>query len=286
LANGLFLQQGFAVEPAFLSGLQQHFGAAPETLDFLGNPAGARDAINEWASDRTRGIIPRLLGEVSPETRLALANAVYLDADWRHPFEKSDTFHGPFHTNRARTSVEFMHETEALRYGAGRGYRAVDLPYRASTLSLLVVLPRGKSIGALQRQLGAQGLTRVARHLSPRPVILSLPRFHLNTQTSLNSALESLGMTAAFSDAADFSRVTTSTPLKIGFVQHAADFTVDEEGTVAAAATVVGIELSSGLARPLNAVTFNANRPFLFFLRDRRTGAVLFAGRLTNPNPS
>jgi serpin B len=99
----------------------------------------------------------------------------------------------------------------------------------------------------------------------------------------MNKPLESLGLTTAFTEAADFSRMTTAAPLKIGFVQHAADFTVDEEGTTAAAATVVGMVALSGEAMPRDAVIFNADRPFLFFLRDTKTGAVLFAGRLTTP---
>ncbi len=145
------------------------------------------------------------------------------------------------------------------------------------------MLPTAKSIGVLQRHLGASGLARLVDSLSPRQVRLSLPRFHLNTQTELNDTLEKLGMTAAFSDSADFSRITAAERLKIGLVEHAADFRVDEAGTVAAAATVVGVVPKSAAVKPRNVVAFNANHPFLFFLRGDRTGAVLFAGRLTNP---
>ena len=282
LANGLFLQQGFPIEPAFLSGLQQHFGAAPQAVDFSGDPSGALKAINEWVSAHTSGIIPQLLESLPEATRLTLADAVYLKASWLHPFESGATFRAPFHSHAGSTPVEFMHETERLRYGSGRGYAAVEMPYRASTLSLLVVLPVGKDVTAFQRKLGARGLERIVHGLSPRLVRLSLPRFHLATQVMLNTTLEALGMTAAFSESADFSRITTAESLKIGLVGHAADFKVDEAGTVAAAATVVGIEGASGVASPHQPVMFNANRPFLFFLRDDRTGAVLFAGRLSN----
>jgi serine protease inhibitor len=283
IANGLFLQQGLPFKPAFLSGAQQRFGAAPETVDFTGDPQGSLDAINAWVSERTKGLIPQILDSLPEEMALALANAVYLDADWRHPFKKSKTRPGVFHRAAGKATVDFMHQTESLLYGAGPGYRAVALPYRSSTLSLLVVLPAGQRLGSLQNRLDGRGLARIARGLSPRPVILSLPRFHLNTDAELTGALQKLGMSTAFSDAANFSRITTAVPLKIAFVKHAADFTVDEAGTVAAAATVVGVVPVSAPARPLNAVRFNANRPFLFFLRDDRTGTVLFAGRLTNP---
>ncbi len=283
ITNGLFLQQGFAVEPTFASGLQQHFGATPETVDFFGNPSGSLATVNGWVSDHTNGLIPQLFGSLPRDTQLVLANALYLKASWLHPFEPSATWSAPFHAPTERTHVQFMHETERLRYGSGRGYKAVDLPYRASTLSLMVVLPVGGSVGSLQRRLRVRGVAQMARRLSPRDVELSLPRFHLNTMASLNSALQALGMTAAFGGGAEFPGISTAEALKIDLVEHAADFTVDEDGTVAAAATGIVESFVSAPFHLVPPIRFNANRPFLFFLRDDRTGAVLFAGRLTEP---
>jgi serpin B len=283
IANGLFLQQGLLFAPAFLSGAQQRFGAAPETVDFSANPTGALEAINGWVSERTKGLIPRILDSLPEGMALALANAVYLDADWQHPFKKGKTRPGVFHRTAGEVTVDFMHQTESLRYGAGPGYKAVALPYRSSTLSLLVMLPVRQELGALQHHLDGRSLARIARDLAQTPVDLSLPRFHLNTDTELTGALKKLGMPTPFSESANFSRITTAADLKIAFVKHAADFTVDEAGTVAAAATVVGVTVKSAPRPPRDAIAFNANRPFLFFLRDDRTGAVLFAGRLIDP---
>ncbi len=282
IANGLFLQQGLPFAPAFLSGALQRFGAAPETVDFAGDPTGALDTINGWVSERTRGLIPRILDSLPEDMALALANAVYLDTDWEHPFKESETRPGVFHKATGKVTVDFMHQSESLRYGAGPGYRAVSLPYRSSTLSLLVVLPMRQRLGVLLHRLDGRGLARIARGLSVTPVILSLPRFHLNTDVELTGTLKKLGMPTAFGEAADFSRISTTVPLKIAFVKHAADIEVDEKGTIAAAATVVGTTLKSARP-PRNPVTFNANRPFLFFLRDDQSGTVLFAGRLTDP---
>jgi serpin B len=280
MANGLFLQQGFPLRPEFLGGLQRNFGATPEAVDFQGDPTGSTAAINSWVSDRTKGVIPKLFESLSASTRLVLANAIYLKAKWRHGFGPAMTAHGPFYGSAGKASVEFMNQIEQLRYSAGRGYKAVELPYRASTLSMLVVLPVGEKVGALQRRLSAEGLAPVVQGLSQETVDLRLPRFHLNTRTSLKDTLESLGMTAAFTDLADFSRMTALVGLKIDAVEHVADLAVDEEGTIAAAATGVSVALAGA---PGTDVTFNANRPFLFFVRDSSTGAVLFAGRLTNP---
>lgn len=285
IANGLFLQQGLPFRLAFLAGVQQRFGATPETVDFRGNPTGALEAINGWVSERTKGLIPKILDDLPDDMALALANAVYLDADWEHPFKKSATKPGVFHVATGNATADFMHQTETLRYGSGPGYKAVALPYRSSTLSLLVVLPVRQRLGSLQHRLTGRGLARLARHLSPKPVILSLPRFHLHTDVELTDTLKALGMPTPFSEAANFSRITTAVPLKIAFVSHAADFTVDEAGTVAAAATVVGVTVKSARPRPRDPAVFNANRPFLFFLRDDRTGATLFAGRLVEPTP-
>ena len=285
IANGLFLQQGLPVEPGFLSGLGQHFGAVPEIVDFEHEPTSALETINRWVSDHTYGLIPRILDTLPPGMALALANAVYLKASWLYPFEKQETSRGRFHASGGRITAQFMHQAESLRYGSGQGYRAVELPYRSSTLSLLVVLPVGRRLGSLQHRLGGRGLVRITRGLSRRPVNLSLPRFHLNTEAELKGALIELGMPTAFSESANFSRITRAVGLKIAFVKHAADLTVDEKGTEAAAATVVGVTVKSRRRPPPDAVTFNANRPFLFFLRDTRTGTVLFAGRLAKPTP-
>ena len=281
LANGLFVQRGDVLKPAFLAGLQQHFAAAPQTVDF--QAPSAIEAINAWVSARTQGIIPRILAELPRQTRLALANAIYLKAAWRYPFKPQATASAPFHGERTSASIAFMHETDALPYAHGRGYEAVDMPYRSSTLSLLVMLPLKQSLAALERALTPGRLAAIVGGLSARPVLLSLPRLHLVTHTLLNGTLKALGMTAAFSDGADFSAITGAERLKIGLVEHAADFKVDEAGTVAAAATVVTIEPTVARAPAARPVAFDADHPFLFFLRDDRTGAMLFAGRLVDP---
>jgi serpin B len=283
IANGLFVQSGLALIPEFVGGLQAGFGAAPESVDFAGDSPAAVAAINSWTSAHTNGIIPELFSELSSETRLVLANAVYLKAKWRHEFEKADTYPAPFHRTGGDVTTEFMHQENRFSYGAGPGYKAVDLPYRASKLSMLVVLPTGGGVRALEGRLRKSGLDPMVRKLSLASVKLTLPRFHLDTEASLNGALEALGMKLPFSEAADFSGITAAEPLKIGVVQHIADIRVDEEGTEAAAATGVTLEPESLEVPREPPVTFKADHPFLFFVRDDKTGAVLFAGRLTNP---
>lgn len=280
-ANGLFVQSGFPLNPGFVGGLTENFGATPESLDFERDELGAVAAINSWTSANTNGVIPELLSKIPSATRLVLANAVYLKAKWRHEFEASKTAPAPFHRSTGNVSAEFMHQEHRFLYGAGPGYQAVDLPYRASDLSMLVVLPTAPGVGKLESLLGQTGLPPIVDGLAPTTVRLSLPRFHLKAKIDLNRALEALGMTLPFHDA-DFSGITSAAELKIGEVRHIADIDVDEEGTAAAAVTAIRF-VGKSLKRPVESVVFNADHPFLFFVRDDKTGAILFAGRLTNP---
>ncbi len=281
LADGLFLQEGFAASAPFLTSLSQNFAAAPQTVNFARDPDGAVGRVNEWVSKNTGGLIPSILSKVSENARLILANAVYLHAFWASQFKKNAVRPGAFHSPAGATPVPFMHQTQTLPYSQGRGYRALKLPYRSSTLSLMVMLPMGKSISALQRDLTATTLSRIAAAMKPAEVELSLPKFHIKLEAELAGTLSSLGMPAAFSGAADFSRINPTEHLEISRVIHAADIEVQEEGTIAAAATIVEIVATSEQV-PLHPKVFDANRPFLYFLRDDRTGAVLFEGRLVD----
>jgi serpin B len=282
IANGLFVQQGFLVEAPFTTGLAQSFAALPQPVDYT-NPS-AVEAINNWIDQQTHGLIQHVVGPLSPLTRLALVNAIYLKALWSSEFKSRASRPAPFHGPHATSTATSMHEEEPLPYGRGRDYAALSLPYRDSTLSLLVVLPVGESLAKLERRLDAAMLDRIVHSLHSRAVRVSLPRFHLQTTATLNAPLQRLGMTDAFAeDGANFSRITQSEPLRVGEVLHAADFKVDEQGTEAAAVTVVTVEATSERRSVRPPVNFNADRPFMFFLRDDRSGVVLFAGRLVKP---
>jgi serpin B len=283
IANALFLQSGFAVRQPFLEDLASGFQATPQDVDFAGAPAAAAETVNTWVSSQTQGLIEKIVGALEPTTRLLLANAVYLKAVWQTPFKQGATENGTFHAPTGAVRTELMHQTAELPYTRTSGYEALALPYAGSHLSLLVLLPRRGGTGSLLSRLSAPRLGAIAAHLERRPVDLTLPRFHVTLDTSLNAPLERLGITDAFGPRADFAPITNTVALQIGAVDHAADFTVDEEGTVAAAATVVTVEATSAMVFRRTPVAFDADRPFLFFLRDGRTGAVLFAGRLSDP---
>jgi serpin B len=286
IANALWAQRGLAIEPAFRSILASSFGAPPMETDFETAPQAALQTINAWVSAHTAKIIPSLLppGSVSAGTRFVLANAIYLKALWQSPFDPRATRSLPFTTATGqRVSVPFMSSTEVqYPYGAGADYQAVDLPYRSASLGLLAVLPVGRTLAQFERTLTAGSLAQIVGGLTSRSVTLEFPKLHLHTQTGLNQVLEALGIRSAFTPAADFAGITRAAQLRIGLVEHAADLRIDEQGTVATGATAITLPTA---AMPVSSrVAVTLDRPFLLFLYDERSGAILFAAQVDDPS--
>jgi len=289
LANALWIERGIPLQTPFVTTLTDTFGAAPQDTNFSGAPQAARQAINAWVSAHTAKLIEDLLpdGSVTAATVFVLANAIYLKAHWATPFDTRLTHAAPFTTSTdQQVSVPFMSAQLApYPYASASGYQAVDLPYRSSSLSLLALLPTGESPTRFEPTLNAGTLASLLAALRLRRVNLLMPKLHLHTQTSLNAPLESLGMKDAFGPAANFGAITTKVPLQISLVEHAADLKIDEQGTVAAAAT--GIVGPTAIALPTGPpVTVDLDRPYLLLLRDDTSGAILFVARVADPGNS
>ena len=283
IANAPFAQAGMPIEPAYLDALASRFGAGLRLVDYQRAADVARGLINEWVRDTTNGKIAQLMapGTLDAMTRLVLVNAIYLKAPWATPFDAERTASGTF-TKADGTTVQvpMMSATEALRYASGAGWRAVELPYLGDQLVLDVLLP--DDLASFERALDPQVFARITASLAGQEVELSLPRFGATTQADLATVLASLGMPLAFDrDRADFSGITAAERLFIAHVVHEATITVDEKGTEAAAATAVAM---AATAMPAEPVVLRVDRPFLFALRDRPTGAVLFLGRIVDPS--
>lgn len=277
--DGLFAQQGLTLFAPFKASLASNFGAVPDSVDFRNNMPGAVHTINAWIAEQTHGLLPHVLSSLPTATVLALVNAIYLKAYWASPFKVADTHNALFHpAGGGQQTVPFMAQAQHFPYSRATGWSAVELPYASSTLAMLVVLPGPEGLGALERRLTPGLLGRVTAALRPRLVGLEMPRFHISLSTSLVKPLMAMGVTRAFTEAAQFPAIS-DVPLKLGEVLHAADIRVTEAGTEAAASTVVGAEPT---AAEIPSATFVADRPFLFFVRDTRTGAILFSGRVTD----
>ena len=263
------------------------YGAELAQVDFVHEAEQARQAINTWVEEKTEGkivdLIPR--GVLDGQTRLVLTNAIYFKGDWSTPFPKAATRDDTFHAGGGKTvTVPLMFKNDDFGYRAGDGLKVLELPYGKGDLSAVAILPDAvDGLPALEAKLTAEDLGRWLGELRRRKVQVFLPRFKLTSQFSLRDVLADLGMHQAFDrDAADLSGISTQEKLHISAVVHKAFVDVNEEGTEAAAATGVIVATRAAMVRQEPAV-FRADHPFLFLIRDTRSGSILFVGRVDNP---
>ncbi len=286
VSNAVFSQKGMNLAQAYLDALSSGFGAGVGLLDYQNDPESARLTINKWASDATRGRIPEVLqsGDVNTLTRIAIANAIYLKAGWLHPFDPAATKELPFtRADGSRVSVPTMATEGLFLYSAGSDYRAVLLPL-GTDMAMTIVVP--SDIASFVERLTSAKLDTIDGAGPAYDVQLTLPKFSANSRFDLVGLLTAMGMPTLFDpNRADLSGITTDQKLYIAKVIHQANIDVVEQGTTASAVT---ISLGAGMGGPPEAtpvpVQFHVDRPFLYFIRDSRTGAILFMGRIDDPS--
>ncbi len=279
IANAPFAQRGYPWEAAYLAALAERFGVGVRLVDYVAATEAARRLINGWVNERTEDRIPELLepGVLSTDTRLVLVNAIYLKAAWLAPFREDATAPAPFVMADGTTvDVPTMHLSADVAYGEGPGWRAVELPYVGAGLAMTVIVP--DDLVEFEAALDGEAFAALVDGLEEHQVGLALPEFGLETKVDLATVLGAMGMPDAFDvRLADFSGMTAADRLFIKAVIHQANIDVDEAGSEAAAATAVVIDrVSAG-------IEFRVDRPFLFALRDVPTGAILFLGRVVEP---
>lgn len=286
VASALWGQRGFPFQKQYLDSVTSAFHAKLELLDFARN-AEAAATINAFVEKETR---ERVRGLVSPDllsadTRLVLTNAIYFKSAWEHPFPKGATETLPFHlAGGEAVKTPHMRVHEDFAYFEEKGLQIVELPYSRGDLSMIILLPEAADgLSRLEESLTVEELAAWRKALKGRPVIVTLPRFRVETRYELAKTLIGLGVKKAFDPAAaDFTRMTSADRLFISAVIHKAFVEVNEEGTEAAAATAV-VMLRASAAEPREPVPFTADHPFLFLIRHRATDTILFAGRVTDP---
>jgi serpin B len=286
-ANALWSQKGQSFADAFQRIARDSYGAAVEELDFQRATETARRTINAWVEKQTQDKIVDLIreGVLKPDTILVLTNAIYFKGDWMSPFPTGATQPGDFAVDAAGrvSGVPLMRQTSVYRYLEGDGFQALELPYRANELSMIVVLPRDvDGLEALERTLTVARVDDWLVRMVSQEVAVVLPRFKVTAEFRLEQPLQALGMRQAFSRAhANFSgMLQPPRRIVVDAVIHKAYVDVSEKGTEAAAATAIGMRLASARS---TAPVFRADHPFLFLIRDQATGSILFAGRLVNP---
>ncbi len=288
IVNALWGQQDFPFLPQFLDGLARDYGAGLRLLDFKVGADNARQAINGWVSRETQDKIKDLIppGGVDTYTRLVLVNAIYFKADWQFPFEKINTRDAPFTLlDGSQVSVPLMSFERAreIPYLAGQGFQAAELPYLGGASSMVLLVPDAGNFAEFEASLDAGKVREVIDALETQPVMVLLPKFQFDTPFALKDVLMQMGMPAAFDEQqADFSGMDGQRDLYIGDVFHKAFVAVDEKGTEAAAASAVVMREVSAAINPVQ-VVLNVDRPFIFLIRDKSTGAILFVGRVLHP---
>jgi serpin B len=294
IANRLFGQKGYEFRQPFLALVRDTYGAPFQAMDFIQNTSAARREINTWVEDQTRQRIRDLIPAdgINRDTRLVLVNAIYLKAPWAEEFSTNMTKLRPFHLNGGATQdVPTMERQDRFGFAERDGYRVVTVPYSGNDIQFLILLPDAvDGLAALEAKLRPHDL-KTAATSGTADVKLQLPKFKLEPPLlRLSEALIGLGMKSAFDKpegSANFDRMAPRKPddyLKISEVFHKTFLELDEKGTEAAAATAVTMmRVASFAGKKPEPIQVRVDRPFLFAIQHRPSGACLFLGRVTNP---
>jgi serpin B len=280
VANALFRQKDMELSPEFVRKTRLHYGAGVPEVDFRSDCEKAREAINAWVEQQTHQRIRDLLkpGVAGSDTRLVLVNAIYFKGDWATQFSKSATAEGPFYLADGRSAqVPFMSQKANFRHLQQTDFQILEIPYSGNNLSMVVLLPaKAAGLSDLESRLTPDDLAAWLKNLREEKVDVTLPRFKLTWEAALKVTLSEMGMALPFTAGADFGGINDGRePLSLKAVVHKAFVEVNEEGTEAAAASGV---VARSLSLP-TVPTFRADHPFVFLIRNRRNGSILFMGR-------
>jgi serpin B len=278
VANSIWYRNTFTFDKTFLDNDANYFDATIKPLDFT-NQQASMASINGWVNDQTHGKIPSIVDNIDRDNVMFLINAIYFNGNWRDRFDATQTQSAPFHAAAGDQTAQLMHRAALMSYAETPLYQAVDLPYGDSAFTMTVVLPKsGKSVESLASSLDAASWQSLVSSLHANNVELYLPKLTMTWQDSLVPALQSLGMHLPFDvNAADFTGMAPAGPrLYISSVQHKTFVSIDEDGTEAAAVTSTGITATSApVYTPMR-----VDRPFVFVIRERLSGTVLFMGKV------
>jgi len=293
--NSLWVDKRFTINPDFKSTLETHYQAEPFKVDFKGMADASRKKINDWVEKKTDNRIQDLLaqGTVTPDTKTVLVNTVYMKSHWGH-FNERDTKPYPFRVNgdgwEARDVMEVAgtSKTDKFRFAKIGNTQSIVLPYYNKMSMIVILPPKGKGLEKLSREINSDRITAHIEALGKaeldRRVNLRLPKFMLKAKYDLESALDAQGLGIIFNhNQADFGGISHE-PLVVDKALQQVFLDVNEKGTEAAAATALTVITVSAERDNRRPVQFHVDRPFLMLILDGETGAIVFMGRITDPN--
>lgn len=275
IANSIWYRTGFPIKQNFLQINSQYFNADVRDLDFT--QTWAVDTINDWCARKTNQLIKKPLDNISEDAMLYLINAIYFKGIWAKQFDPQKTVEATFTDEKGIGSkINMMRMTDTLKYAEDEKAQYLDMPYGNGAFSMTVILPKQEMTPMnFAGQLTLNNWTATLESLTEQKVEVRMPRFKVENKLSLNDVLKNMGMVKAFTDQAEFNGIS-NIDLLISRVIHSTFCEMNEEGTEAAAVTIIEFETTS---MPLHPV-FNANRPFLFVIRENSTGVILFMGKM------
>lgn len=279
IANSIWTRSGFDVEQSFIDVNKTNYNAEVKALDF--SSPNAIKEINNWCATNTNNKIPEILDNIPSDAVMYLINAIYFKGIWKYQFDKKNTQVLPFTKENGTTqNVKMMNQTENLGYTVDENARYLEMPYGNKAFSMIIALPQPeKDLKDVIQNISNDSWSNATKNIQIRSIKLQLPRFRLECDYNMEDAiLPDMGMKLAFSASlADFTGINKDGGLYISLVKHKTFVEVNEEGTEAAAVTVVGGELSVGPSTP---ISFTINQPFLFAIKENSTGIILFIGKI------
>jgi serine protease inhibitor len=279
IANSVWTEKNFVVKKTFTNILTQFYDAESRSFDIT-DPQ-ATTAINNWIESKTNGLIKNMVDQLDPRTVMLLINAIYFKGKWKSQFDTDNTVQGTFNKPEGATvQVPMMKQTSEYKIYNGQGFTLAEFPYGQGNFVMDVFLPDDiNGINNIIPLINNNSLKSWLDQMYERKTELSFPKFKYGYKKRLNDILTGMGMGIAFTDKADFSNIA-DVPLQISFVDHQAFIETDEEGTEAAAATVVGIIATVAPSGPF---ILNIDHPFLYVIRETTTNSILFMGKVVDP---
>ena len=285
IAAALWTQQGLSILPEFLQTARERFGSSIEQTDFANTQAAVRQ-INAWCAEKTKERIPTLFSDLSPQTRLILANAIHFAADWKTPFEESMTRDGDFtlqEGTKVKTKMMGLFD-KRWKYSEQGDTLSLELPYKVDGYAMILLLAKEPAdFAKWESEMTTKKFNLLRRSMEVSLVDIRMPKFTMESNITLNEILEHLGMPRAFDPLrADFSKITTAESFFVGKALQKTFIKVDELGTEAAAVTVMTMG-PMAIPDPPKPKLFYADRPFLYAIV--KGDAILFLGRFVKPDP-
>lgn len=276
-SSSVWISDDFSVRNRYASLLEKDFDAFVTTQNFA-DPATAQ-AINNWCSEHTSGKIDQIIDRIGPDMVMVLVNALYFNAPWTAAFDETAVNEAVFHGRSGDTSVRMMARRATFNYAEYQGAKMIEIPYAGGSYAMYVILPpAGMSPESILPYISESLYGSAMSMLQPKEVALNMPQFRMETSLVLNKTLERMGVTTAFSSAADFKGISVMGPLRLDVIKQKCYIDVNTKGTEAAAVTGAQIRMTS--VRP--AVSMNVDRPFLFVIADVENKMPLFAGKIVN----